>query len=412
MYYLYRLGIGVYYLAIRLAALWQPKAQLWLAGRRHWQQQLADIPGDAVVCWFHTASLGEFEQGRPLIEAYREKYPSHYLLLSFFSPSGYEARKNYAGVDKVVYLPLDSPANASAFIRLTHPKRVIFIKYEYWYHYFMEIGRLKIPFYLISAVFRTNQPFFKPLIGPFWQKLLQQPTHIFVQDEASASLLHGIGMPQISVNSDTRFDRVLAVSRTEYSDPQLAAFCQGKTLIAGSSWPQDENVLIQAWASPALADWKLILVPHDLHEAKLRQLQQRLGTSCCRYTDKLPPETLHTARFLIIDTIGMLSKLYRYGQIAYIGGGFGQGIHNTLEAAVYGLPVLFGPKHAKFLEAGDLLALGAAFEVKGVADLQHTLQQLTTNTGLRDKIAAQLEDYFDKKSGATTRVMAHIEAEE
>lgn len=408
MYYLYRLGISLYKCGILLASLWQPKARLWLEGRKNWRRQLEDIPQDQPLCWFHAASLGEFEQGRPLIEAYREKYPEHYILLSFFSPSGYETRKNYTGVDKVVYLPLDSRRNAQDFLRLVHPQRVVFIKYEYWYHYFMEIGRLKLPFYLVSAVFQAHQPFFKPLIGRFWRKLLRQPTHLFVQDEASAVLLKTIGIDQVTVNSDTRFDRVATIRKLDFADKQLEAFCAGKTLIAGSSWPKDEELLKHTFSSLQLADWKLILVPHDLYEDQLSKLQSALGPDCLRYSQHPSPAQLRQSRYLIIDTIGLLSKVYRYGQIAYIGGGFGKGIHNTLEAAVYGLPVIFGPQHAKFLEAADLLQLEAAFEIKDVASLQKKLVELTSDERLRDDIAARLQAYFDKKSGATARVMKHL----
>lgn len=408
MYYLYRLGIGLYALAIRLAGFWQPKAKLWLQGRKNWRQQLENIPKNTEICWFHSASLGEFEQGRPLIEAYREKFPSHFILLSFFSPSGYEPRKNYSGVDKVVYLPLDSPKNARDFLRLVHPQRVIFIKYEYWYHYFMEIGRLKLPFYLVSAVFRANQPFFQPILGRFWRKLLQQTTHIFVQDAGSLALLKAINIHHATVNSDTRYDRVVAIQEQHFVDKQLEAFCAGKTIIAGSSWPKDEVLLSQALESSALTGWKLILVPHDLYEVHLQKLLTRLGDDCLRYSQNATEAQLRQARFLVVDTIGMLSKIYRYGQIAYIGGGFGSGIHNTLEPAVYGIPVLFGPKHAKFLEAAELLQLEAAFEVDGIESLSKILTQLAEQVDLRANIKVQLEGYFAKKRGATSRVMAKL----
>lgn len=407
---MYSLGVALYGLGIRLASLWQPKARLWLQGRKNWRQLLSDVPADRPVCWFHTASLGEFEQGRPLLEAYRELHPTHYILLSFFSPSGYEARKNYAGADKVVYLPLDSRQNARDFLKLVHPQLVIFIKYEYWYHYFMEIGRLKLPFYLVSAVFRPNQPFFKPWVGSFWQKLLQQPTHIFVQDQASAALLKKIHVNRVTVNSDTRFDRVAAVRQLEFTDNQLEAFCNGKTIIAGSSWPKDEALLQQAFKSKPLAEWKLILVPHDLHEHQLKQLQSALGSACVRYSKNPSREQLQQAKYLIIDTIGLLSKIYRYGQIVYIGGGFGQGIHNTLEAAVYGLAVVFGPKHEKFLEAAELLKIGAAYEVNNAESLQKILSQLASDADLRQNISARLVSYFKEKCGATARVMQHIDS--
>ncbi len=408
MYYLYRLGIGLYVLAIRLASLWQPKARLWLQGRKNWRLQLENIPKDKEVCWFHTASLGEFEQGRPLIEAYRKKYPKHYLLLSFFSPSGYEPRKNYAGVDQVVYLPIDSRKNARDFLTLVHPQRVVFIKYEYWYHFFMEIGQLRLPFYLVSAVFRNSQLFFKPVVGPFWRKLLQQPSHLFVQDETSAILLDTIGVSNYTVNSDTRFDRVAAIRELPFTDNILAAFCAGQTVIAGSSWPKDEIILQKAFDHPALTDWKLVLVPHDLDESQIHKLQSSLGAKCIRYSEKSSVDKLKQARFLIIDTIGILSKIYRYGQIAYIGGGFGKGIHNTLEPAVYGIAVIFGPNHAKFLEAADLLRLGAAFEIDKADNLQKVLVELTGNPTLRNNISHKLKLYIEEKEGATSRVMQHI----
>lgn len=408
MYGLYRLGVGLYGLAIHLASLWQPKARLWVAGRKNWREQLNNLPNDKFICWFHTASLGEFEQGRPLMEAYRKQFPTHYILLSFFSPSGYEPRKNYQGVDKIIYLPLDSPTNARDFLQLVHPQQVIFIKYEYWYHYFMEIGKRRLPFFLVSAVFRKEQPFFRPIFGQFWRKLLQQPTQIFVQDAASALLLAPFHLNKITINSDTRFDRVIEISETKFTDSQLDHFCSGKTLIAGSSWPADEVLLQQAFEHEKLNDWKLILVPHDLDEYQIKQLQTKLGSSCLRYTENATIERLQKARYLLVDTIGLLSKIYRYGQIAYVGGGFGKGIHNTLEAAAYGLPVIFGPKHHKFLEAAELIELKAGFSIHDAQSLEKTLQLLAEDRILRSHIAALLSHYFSQKRGATERIMAEL----
>ncbi len=409
MYWLYRSAVFLYGLGIRLAALWQPKARLWLEGRKRIWDQLADIPPGSKVVWFHTASLGEFEQGRPLIEHYRKLHPDYFLLLTFFSPSGFTPRKNYAYVDKVCYLPLDHPAASRRFFDLVRPSLIVFVKYEFWYHYFREASRRNIPLILVSARFRANQLFFQPLSGAFWRKIPAMASHIFVQDRESADLLQSIGIEQVTVNSDTRFDRVLQVKEEYFRDERLEAFCMGKTIIAGSSWPVDEQLLLEIMQRKELKAWKLILVPHDLRQDHLTRLSEQLGSSGQRYADQPNPKTLAAARFLILDTVGMLSKVYRYGEIAYVGGGFGKGIHNTLEAAVYGLPVLFGPEHAKFLEAADLIALGAGFEVRDVQTMGNRLVMLAENEVERTAIAGNISAYFQEKRGATDRILSWME---
>jgi 3-deoxy-D-manno-octulosonic-acid transferase len=338
MVLLYNIGLRLYFVAIYIVAFFNKKASQWINGRK--DQNLLRINN---CIWFHFASLGEFEQGRPILEALRALHPDKKIVVSFFSPSGYEIRKNTPLADFVYYLPLDTAANAAQFIKTIQPEMAVFTKYEYWYHYFNELHKHQVPLYIISGIFRPKQIFFK-WFGSFSRKTLSFVTHFFLQDEASKLLLQNIGFTNVTVSGDTRFDRVWANAQHHKEIPGIAQFANGKKVfVAGSTWPQDEELLA---ALPALyPDWKFIFAPHEIGEDRINNLISLLPKgSTIKYSGLIQKEE-HSAQHsssttLVIDNIGMLSSLYAYGDLAYIGGGFGAGIHNTLEAAAFGLPVI------------------------------------------------------------------------
>lgn len=407
MLWLYRIGLWLYGCGIHLAAPFSKKAKLWLDGRGKVWLTLEKLPKDQKVHWFHAASLGEFEQGRPVIEELRKRLPTDFILLTFFSPSGYEQRKNYAGADLICYLPIDSKRNAQRFLELTRPKSVVFIKYEFWWFYFHEIANRKIPFALISAHFVANQPFFHPLWGKFWRKLLLLPNRLFVQDESSLALLSPYGIDCV-VNGDTRADRVLQLRAEQFENSLLEKFSsKHKVIVAGSTWPADDRLLIEWLASDMGKDWKLILVPHDLKPAYLQSLQQSCGESLYRYTEQKQLRDSH--RILLLDTIGMLSKVYRYGTIAYVGGGFGKGIHNLLEAVAYGIPVAFGPKYQRFAEAHKLLAMGAASVVSDASTFGAFVDSFEAEPIRYAAVTKQLNQWFAISGGSSQRIADWLE---
>ena len=380
---LYNAGIALYSFAITLLSPFHKKAALLHAGRRTVFSYLKQHvnPTDSYI-WFHAASLGEFEQGRPVMEALKEQHPEARILLTFFSPSGYEIRKNYTGADLICYLPADTKANAHRLLELVPLKAAVFIKYEFWVNYLTELDRRSIPAYSIAAIFRRDQVFFKSY-GKWYRKVLSRFRKIFVQDEASLQLLKEINITNADIAGDTRFDRVNAVAATARQFPELEEFigdCR-KVVIAGSSWPQDEELLARYLNEHS--DTKLILVPHEIHENHLNGIAKLLPGSR-RYTRLKQGEFAETC-CLVIDTIGMLSSVYQYATIAYIGGGFGVGIHNTLEAAVWNLPVVFGPNFQKFREARELIALGGGFSISGYNELQKCLNQLFEEAAANQK---------------------------
>lgn len=411
MAWFYTIGIVLFSFAIRLASLFNKKAKLFIEGRKNIFQQIQStvIPASRPV-WFHFASLGEFEQGRPVLEAFKTKYANEKIIMTFFSPSGYEVRKNYTGADGVFYLPLDTAANARRFIELVNPKMAIFTKYEFWYHYFNVLHQRQVPLYLISAIFRPGQVFFK-WYGGFNRRILRLVSHFFVQNEESFQLLHNIGFKNVTRSGDTRFDRVYTHAQQPQQLPLIATFCdEAPVVIAGSTWPDDEKLL----ASLAMAhpDWKFIIAPHEVDESHIAAIEQlfpdsvrfsTLTTSNLQHATHNTQPVTPTPQILIIDNIGMLSSLYAYGKIAYIGGGFGAGIHNTLEAAAFGLPVIFGPKYDKFQEAKDLITLGAAKSISTDRELNTAFSYFDQNE--RGNIAA---DYVDRKRGATQIIMEKI----
>ncbi|WP_460936841.1 3-deoxy-D-manno-octulosonic acid transferase [Spirosoma humi] len=399
---LYNTGIVAYQTLLRLVAPFIPKARLWVDGRHDWahklKQQLAG--NKKPIAWFHAASLGEFEQGRPVIEAFRTAYPDYRILLTFFSPSGYEVRKDYEGADYIVYLPADTPANARQFVRLVRPEIAFFIKYEFWYNYLRALKDARVPIVSFSAIFRPNQLFFKPW-GQFYRKMLHYFDHFLVQNQESVSLLTSIDIPKVTLAGDTRFDRVAQVVTTKRAIPIAEAFKNtSPLLVIGSAWPDDMAVLIpflNAFSNPL----KVIIAPHEIHSDEIERWQNQLTKRSIRFSEAANVD-LATADILIIDNVGMLSSLYQYGEFAYIGGAFKQGLHNILEAATFGMPVFFGPEFAKFQEAVDLVNEGAAFPVSNVAELTSAFSEQYKNAEKASQISRQ---YVQRNIGATTKVM-------
>jgi len=400
MLWLYNIGIHFYGFLVRIFSLFNSKAALFVKGREHIFSKIQnELSGGQFHTWFHFASLGEFEQGRPVLEQLKAQSPELKIVITFFSPSGYEIRKDYPLAEGVFYLPLDTPANARKLVQLIRPDMAIFTKYEYWYHYFKELDQQQVPIYIISGIFRPNQIFFK-WYGGLNRKILSYVRHFFVQNMESRSLLAGIGLNNVSISGDTRFDRVAAHAASAKPLDIVAQFSQGKkTLIAGSSWPADEQLL--KGLMDKNSDWKLIVAPHEISKTHLEEIE-RLFPNSERYS--APTVQLTEARVLIIDNIGLLSSIYPYGQIAYIGGGFGVGIHNTLEAAAFGLPVLFGPNYQRFQEAKDLIEIGAAVSISNQKELNEAFTKLKKDS--QPGILAQ--KYVQDKTGATGQILQMI----
>ena len=411
---LYTLTIFLYSVLLRLVAPVNRKARLLVAGRKRWQQPFAQNPLDPArpVAWFHAASLGEFEQGRPLIEAFRAAYPRWQVVLSFFSPSGYEVRKTYAGADVVTYLPADTAANARLWVAQVRPDLAVFIKYEFWHYYLWELRSRQITTLSVSAIFRPEQLFFQPY-GAFYRTILGCFDHFFVQNQESVNLLAGIGIEAVTLAGDTRFDRVAQVAATKRPIPEAAAFVgQGgdanpPVLVVGSAWPADMAVLIpvlNAFAGPL----RVIIAPHEIHETDLAQWETQLTAPSVRFSAWPTNAPAPEGRYLFIDNIGMLTSLYQYGTVAYIGGGFGRGLHNCLEAATFDLPLLFGPRHQKFQEALDLVARGGAFQVRSQTDLARVFTHLCSNAAAQQAAGAVCRQYVAEHTGATAQIMAWL----
>lgn len=403
---LYNLSIYIFLIIIRIAALFNPKAKQWITGRKaqqaKWQSQ--DFK-NAPVIWFHCASLGEFEQGRPVIEKIKAQYASYKILLTFFSPSGYEIRKNYSGADYVFYLPLDTVANAKKIIALVKPKMVFFVKYEFWFNYLNELKKNKVNTYLISGIFRENHYFFKSY-GWWFRKQLKCFTHFFLQDAESAILLNSIQYNNISVNGDTRFDRVAEITKNVKPIELVKEFTTNKKVfIAGSTWNEDEQIILTQ--NFKALGFKIIITPHEIHEHRLKQLETNFSNYTCLRFSKANQQNVKTADLLIIDNIGILSHLYQYGSFAFIGGGFGKGVHNILEAATFGLPVMFGPNYQKFTEAKQLLHLGGAFSVGSSIQFNETIQLLMDTSKLQ-LAAAISKKYVVENTGATDIILSSI----
>ena len=391
---LYNISIQLYVIAIRFAALFNAKAKLWIKGRKAIFQKIEEaIKGEQNIVWFHCASLGEFEQGKPIIEGYKQKYPSHKILLTFFSPSGFEIRKNYEGVDWVFYLPADTKSNAKKFISIIKPIKVIFIKYEFWFNYMAELKKQNISFYSVSAIFRDGQAFFK---YKWWAEQLKNVTHFFVQDKNSAELLKSIGFKNTTISGDSRFDSVLANTQNPVKIPLIEDFCKCKpTVICGSTWEKDELLLIRFIKENP--HYNYIIAPHEMHH--ISHLQKQTGAQLFSTSNT---ENINSNNVLIIDSIGILSSMYQYANIAYIGGGFGSGIHNILEAVTFGLPVVFGPNYQKFIEADELINKNGAISISNYKELNSAINVFSDF----DKSIAI--NYIHENSGATSKILDSI----
>lgn len=404
---MYNLGIYFMSLFIRLVSPFKRKARLMIDGHKSVFNLLEkEIDKKAKYIWFHVASLGEFEQARPLIEEIKNSKPEYKILLTFFSPSGYEVRYNYPLADIVTYLPFDTKKNARRFLELTNPHMVIFIKYEFWYNYINEIYQRRIPVYLVSAIFRKNQSFFKKLRSPY-RNMLSLYTHFFVQDDESHKLLQKHGIKNVTVAGDTRIDRVIEIQKQTVNLPIVEKFIDKGTIIfiAGSSWPADEDIFINYFNShPNL---KLIIAPHEIDESHLTEIEKKLSRPSQRYSGLTDTDTVN-ADCMIIDCFGLLASVYRYADIGYIGGGFGDGIHNLPEAAVYGIPVIFGPNFIKFREAHDLIATGGGFTIKNRAEFNKLMESFINEPELREKAGKEAKNYIFSNSGATNTILNHI----
>lgn len=401
---------------VRLAALSSSKAALWVKGRKNLFSNLHTAVGkeSRPIIWFHCASLGEFEQGRPLIEKIRAKHPDYRILLTFFSPSGYEVRKNYTGADIITYLPLDTRSNSKRFIDIVQPKFVVFVKYEFWLNHLEELSRRNIPHYLISAIFRGDQIFFKGH-GEIFRTALKNYRHIFTQNEESLALINKIGITNATVAGDTRFDRVAEIAAGAKTMPVAQAIAlNSKVIVAGSTWKTDEDYLFPVLKNHFASGWKMIIAPHEISAARIEEIESALTGSgvdrktIYRYSHLTEIMGEPDCKVLIIDNIGMLSSLYRYGNIAYIGGGFGKSIHNTLEAAVYGIPVVFGPMYGKFNEALELIGCKGGFGVHSPEELQKMLDLLLTDEGYRKHAGIAAGEYVKSNTGATEKILSRL----
>ncbi|SNR32055.1 3-deoxy-D-manno-octulosonic acid transferase [Hymenobacter mucosus] len=411
MVFLYSIALHLYGLLLQLVAPLVPKAAQWVEGRRGLlvRIQQALHAETAPIVWFHCASLGEFEQGRPVMEAYMARHPHHRLVLTFFSPSGYEIRKNWSGADYVFYLPLDTAENARLFLAAVKPRLAVFVKYEFWYHFLTELERRQVPTICVSAIFRPEQSFFRPW-GGFFRRTLGRFTHIFTQNASSVELLRAVGLTRASVAGDTRFDTVVRTASVPPKPlPLIEAFTDdwSPVFIIGSSWPEDLPALTPLFRQYA-DHLRFVVAPHEINETNLRLVEEALPGKVVRFS-RAHLATVAEARLLLIDNVGMLSQLYRFGHFAYVGGAFGKGLHNTLEAAAFGLPLFFGPTYHKFQEAQDLVDLGCAFPIKTADELLTAFGPLYHREEARLAVQDISLDYVHDHSGATGKIMSWLE---
>lgn len=407
----YNIFLLLYAAGIRIAAIWSPKAKAWIMGRI--RQQVSLPATTARTVWMHCASLGEFEQGRPVLEALKQHDATLRVVLTFFSPSGYETCKNYSGADHIFYLPMDNPFAAQKFIDAVNPSLVLWVKYEYWYYYLSELKKRNIPLLLVSGIFRKNQPFFK-FYGSMWRKMLDCFTYFFVQNGASQKLLHSLNISEnVMVSGDTRFDRVVAIAQTLPDYTIVNDFCNGaQVIVAGSTW-EDDEIILAAYADETANRYKLIIVPHELDKAHLDAVKKLFKGAVFYSTaekDRLAGAALSQYKVLIVDTIGMLSRLYSHGRINYIGGGFtNDGIHNILEAAVWGRPVIMGENYEKYFEASDLVENGAAVSISDTVELKETVEEWDSDPDYYNESASNARRYVMENAGATGKVIRYIQ---
>ncbi len=408
MLFFYNLGIRLYYLLALIISAFNKKAALWIKGRKNTFEILKNFDAKKnTVIWFHVSSLGEFEQGRPIIEALKKKNPDYQILLSFFSPSGYEIRKNYDNANAICYIPLDTKRNAKRFIKYVQPQIAVFVKYDFWYHHIKQVKKQKATLILASGIFRKEQVFFKSY-GGWYRKILNQFDHLFVQDQQSIDLLNGVGIKNCTIAGDTRFDRVVEIASDSKEIEIVKTFTEDcKSIVCGSTWPADECLLIE-YLQQTKHNVKLVLAPHEIHEAHIENIINQIKIPFVRFSEAKDHE-LSKARILIIDNIGMLSSIYKYGQLAYIGGGFGTGIHNTLEAAVYGVPVIFGPKYEKFREAIGLIDAKAATSINNYEELKTILDNYLNDKNKIIQAGSASNKYVIDNTGATKSIVDYLE---
>ncbi len=405
---MYNLIITIAKQFIKLASLFNSKAKLWNDGQTLLLEQIAQkVSKEDTTVWFHAASLGEFEQGRSVIEALKAKHTDYKIVLTFFSPSGYEVRKNYQGADYVFYLPLDTYQNAIRFVEIVNPKFVVFIKYEFWKNYLQILRAKNIPVYLISAIFSSNQLFFKTY-GSWYRKVLGYFSHIFVQDAESEKLLKDIEINNVSITGDTRFDRVFEIAQNVKTFPLVEAFAKNsRVFIVGSSWHADEEILFEHLNHSA-PKAKYIIAPHEVHASNIERIVKSIEAKVVRYS-QAEVNTVAENDVLVIDNIGMLSSLYQYGSIAYIGGGFGVGIHNILEAATFGMPIIFGPNYKRFKEAVELIKLGGAFTINDVYEFTEIFEKLIADENYLKQTGEHSQKFVSDNRGATQKIMAYLQ---
>lgn len=407
MRWLYNLGILGYYLLLKIVSIRNEKARKWIEGRKDIFKRLRETitPGERIF-WFHASSLGEFEQGRPVIEAIRKLKPEYKILLTFFSPSGYELRKDYKYADYIFYLPLDTKRNASRFIDIVQPEKVFFIKYEFWYNYLTQLKEEGIPTYIFSALFRPSQIFFKPW-GKWYLKALTAYEHIFVQNQESFDILHQHGFKNISVSGDTRLDRVGEIADAAPRLDKLELFCGNqKAIIAGSTWKEDEDLFIP-YLNKCASGQKFVIAPHEVNPQSLERITNALEKPYALYSTA-SREELSKADVLIVDGYGYLVSVYRYGMLAYVGGGFTSGIHSILEPAVFGLPVIFGPDYQKFQEAHDMLNIGAASCINNYEELENQIDSYLSDPGKLLNSSTLARNYVNKNRGASKDIVKYL----
>jgi 3-deoxy-D-manno-octulosonic-acid transferase len=405
---LYNLAIFLYTLSLRIAALWNNKARKWVDGRKTVFDGIkSKVNPQEKKVWFHCASLGEFEQARPVMELFKQRNPSFKILLTFFSPSGFEVRKNYSGADYVFYLPADTAANARQFIALINPSLAVFAKYDFWFNYLQQLEKNKIPVVVFSAVFRKDQYFFQEY-GNWFLKILSRINIIYVQDDESRKLLRKAKFNNVMLCGDTRFDRVMQIAEQPVDFPLIEKFKSGKsTIIAGSTWKEDERIIIEL-IKKRKDTMKFIIAPHETNDDRITELMEQIPIASLRFS-QATENNISDINVLVIDSIGILSQVYRYADVAYVGGGFGNGIHNILEPAAFSVPIIIGPNYKKFNEAVEMVNLSMAFTIDKFRQMNNKIIDLFFVKGSDDAIKRRIAEYMKSKKGATQQVVEGLE---